>query len=71
MDVPYSWGMPTRTPGVFGIGGGEWVITWSPQQVHPYARYWLELASRVGPAGRDAPPIDLWMYGLQTRDISD
>jgi hypothetical protein len=70
MNVPYSWGQPAKTPGVFAIGGGDWVITWSPQQVHPYAVRWLELAARMGPASRCAPPQDLWSYSFDTRNIS-
>lgn len=70
MQPSYSWGLPTRTPGVYAIGGRDWEITWSPEQIHPYARQWLALAARVGPSGRQAPPIDLWMYTLQVRDIS-
>ncbi len=57
-------------PGVFAIGGGDWVITWSPQQIHPYAAQWLEWASRFGPSPEAAPPQDIWSYTLQTRDIS-
>ena len=71
MQTPYSWGRPTETPGVFALGGEGWVITWSPEQMHPYAAEWLALSSRVGPAGRTAPPIDLWMYTLQVRDLND
>jgi hypothetical protein len=71
MHLPYNWGQPTETPGVFALGGGNWVITWSPEQVHPYAAQWLEWASRMGPAGRAAPREGLWFYGLQVRDISD
>lgn len=67
MQMPYSWGRPTQTPGVYALGGNEWVITWSPQQVHPYARQWLEWGSRVGPGGQTAPPADLWAYTLQTK----
>lgn len=71
MRLPYNWGRPTERPGVFALGGEEWQITWSPEQIHPYARYWLSLAARMGPAGDMAPPQDLWMYALQTKDISD
>jgi len=71
VQLPYSWGKPTETPGVYGIGGADWVITWSPEQIHPYAREWLDLAQRVGPSGEMAPPLDLWLYSFQTRDISD
>ena len=70
-QLPYSWGRPTSAPGVFAIGGGDWVITWSPEQIHPYAREWLRLSQRMGPAGEMAPPIDLWMYSLQTKDLND
>ncbi len=69
MQVPYNWGRPTDTPGVFAIGGGEWIITWSPEQIHPHAAQWLEWSSRFGPGGRTAPPIDLWAYSLQTKDV--
>ena len=71
MQVPYSWGRPTEAPGVFEIGGGDWTITWSPQQIHPYAAQWLEWSSRFGPPGRMAPPEELWLYGLQTKDLAD
>lgn len=71
MRVPESWGVPTEVPGMFALGGGEWVITWSPNQIHPYAAQWLEWASRMGPPGRMAPPMDLWMFGLQTKDLAD
>ena len=71
MQIPYNWGHPTGAPGVFAIGGEDWVITWSPEQMHPYTAEWLALSARVGPAGRLAPPIDLWMYTLQTRDLND
>lgn len=70
-QLPYSWGRPTDRPGVFAIGGGDWEITWSPHQIHPYAQQWLEMASRVGPAGETAPRMSLWMYTLQTKDLSD
>lgn len=70
MNLPYSWGRPMETPGVYAIGGGDWVITWSPQQIHPYAAQWLEWSSRMGPNSKMAPPMDLWIYGLQTKDIS-
>lgn len=70
-QLPYSWGRPTERPGVYAIGGKEWEITWSPEQIHPYAVYWLNLSRRFGPAGEMAPPLDLWMYALQTKDISD
>lgn len=69
--LPYSWGRPTKTPGVYELGAREWVITWSPDQIHPYASLWLQWAARFGPAGRSAPPQDLWSYGLQTRNLSD
>lgn len=71
MQVPYSWGKPTETRGVFALGGGDWVITWSPEQIHPYAAQWLQWAARFGPSGATAPPQDLWAYSLQTRDLSD
>lgn len=71
MRLPYSWGQPTDVAGVFAIGGGDWVITWSPEQVHPYALQWLKWASQFGPAARQAPPQDLWNFGLQTKDLSD
>lgn len=71
VQVPYSWGRPTDAPDIFAIGGGDWVITWSPRQVHPYAAQWLKWASQFGPAGRAAPPVDMWLYGLQVKDISD
>lgn len=70
MNLPYNWGYPTETPGVYAIGGGDWVITWSPQQIHPYTAQWLEWSSRMGPNPKMAPPMDLWKYGLQTKDIS-
>lgn len=70
MNLPYSWGVQTDAPGVFAIGGGDWVITWSPHQIHPYAAQWLEWASRLGPSGREAPSQDLWSFGLMTKDIS-
>lgn len=70
-QLPYNWGVPTDQPGVFAIGGGDWQITWSPNQIHPYAQFWLKLSSQVGPAGRTAPPMELWAYALQTKDISD
>lgn len=69
--LPYSWGRPTGTPGVYELGAKEWVITWSPNQIHPYAAQWLIWASRFGPPGRTAPPQDLWAYSLQTRDLAD
>lgn len=69
-QLPYSWGVPTETPGVFAIGGGDWVITWSPQQIHPYAAQWLEWASQVGPSPKKEPPQENWHYALMTRDIS-
>lgn len=71
MQVPYSWGRPTEAPGVFAIGGGDWEITWSPQQIHPYTAQWLEWGTRFGPPARMSPPLDLWMYGLRTKDPSD
>lgn len=71
MQIPYNWGQPTETPGVYAIGGKEWMITWSPEQIHPYAALWLDWSARVGPSGRTAPPIDLWMYTLQVRDLND
>lgn len=67
MQVPYGWGRPVGE-GVFAIGGGEWVITWSPEQMHPYALQWLKWASGFGPDPRQAPPPDLWAYGLQTKN---
>lgn len=71
MKVPYNWGRPTETPGVYELGGNEWVITWSPEQIHPYAAQWLRWAELFGPAGRFSPPQDLWHFGLQTKDIND
>lgn len=71
MQVPHSWGRPTDTPGVYAIGGGDWVITWSPDQIHPYAAQWLDWAKTFGPPGRLAPDLDLWMYGLRTKDLAD
>jgi len=68
--LPMSWGAPTGTPNVYALGGGDWVITWSPTQVHPYAAQWLAWAQRFGPAARTAPPQDFWSYGLQTKDIN-
>lgn len=70
LRVPYSWGEPTATPGVFVIGGGDWVITWSPTQIHPYALQWIEWGSGMGPSGLKAPPQDLWNYSLQTKNLS-
>lgn len=64
----YSWGQPTDEPGVYALGGGDWVITWSPRQIHPYAAQWLEWGSRFGPSGRLAPREDLWAFGLQTKE---
>lgn len=71
MQVPNSWGRPTEMPGVYALGGGKWEITWSPDQIHPYAAQWLEWASRFGPPGRTAPPIDLGFYSLQVKDLAD
>jgi len=71
VQVPYNWGRATSAPGVYAIGGGDWEITWSPQQIHPYAAQWLEWSERFGPPGRTAPPMDLWMYGMQTKDLAD
>ena len=70
MTVPYRWGRPTDVPGVFALGGGDWIITWSPTRVHPYAAQWLEWASRFGPVPQLEPPQDLWSYALQTQDLS-
>jgi hypothetical protein len=69
--LPYSWGRPTSVPEVYSLGGGDWEITWSPNQVHPYATLWLMYAARYGPPGRLAPPADLWAYSLQTQDLAD
>lgn len=71
MQVPRSWGQPTEVPGVYALGGEDWVITWSPTQIHPYAAQWLEWAAQFGPSPRYAPPQDMWAYTLQTKDISD
>lgn len=68
---PYSWGRPTDQPGVYSLGGAGWEITWSPDEIHPYARQWLEWSQRFGPPARMAPPQDLWHYTLQTRDLAD
>lgn len=67
MHLWYSYGCPTATPNVFALGGGGWEITWSPNQVHPYAIEWLRMASGFGPDWRLAPPEDLWAFGLRTR----
>jgi hypothetical protein len=67
----YNWGVPTDAPGVYALGGAGWEITWSPEHVHPYAAYWLELSTRYGPPGRMAPPQDLWHFTLQTKDLAD
>jgi hypothetical protein len=71
MNLPYSWGRPSETPGVYELGGADWVITWSPLGIHPYAAQWLNWSARFGPAGRTAPPQDMWSYGLTTRDLND
>lgn len=70
MVLPYSWGEPTDEPGLFALGGEDWVITWSPECIHPYAAQWLKWASRFGPSGRTAPPQELWSYSLMTKDLS-
>lgn len=54
----------------FALGGGDWVQLWSPRQVHPYARQWLVWAESMGPSPLFLPDPDVWLFGLQTRDIS-
>lgn len=71
MTQPYNWGRPTETPGVYELGGGDWVINWSPLSVHPYAEQWIDWSRRFGPSPRTAPPQDLWHYTLLTRDLND
>ena len=72
MQLPYNWGRPADVSGVFSLGDGEWIMTWSPNQVHPYTAQWLEWATRFGPPGRLAPAQpDLWLYGLQVKDLAD
>lgn len=65
------FGLPAAEPNVYLLGGGDWWINWSPQQIHPYALQWLQWASAFGPSPAYLPPPDVWHYGLLTRDISD
>lgn len=68
MQIPQQWGVPTTTPGIYAIGGGDWVITWSPTLIHPYALQWLQWASTFGPDWQTAPPADLWFHALRTKE---
>lgn len=72
MQLPWTYGRPTGEPGVFAIGSGDWITTWSPGVIHPDARQWLEWSSRTGPSPRLAPRRpDMWFYTLFTRDLHD
>lgn len=70
MNYPRLYGRPTDLAGVYAVGGGDWVITWSPERIHPYAALWLEWAARFGPNPATLPDPDVWHYSLFTKDIS-